>query len=230
MVLPLPAQEMASLDRAELEAAQQASFQDATETRSKIQFQKFVLSLKNATVPIVMTREQLRLKGHANNIPCGKSEVVKLPTYRAMRSPPNENIAELLPEEDPLPPGRYETCAVVGNSGSYAHRPLPVFSLLLIDQRLERLSALMPTDLECANLSSPARAHTTASPGCLSFGLHSLLEDERGPEIDEHDAVFRFNAAKITGALKSIAAPFVFKLLMNMLTPRALVARLSASH
>ena len=109
---------MAALDRAEREAAAHASFQNATEARSAIQFRKFVLNLKNVTVPIILTRDQLKLHGHANTIPCGKSEVVKVPSYRAIRSTPNENIVNLLPDQDPLQRDRYETCAVVGNSGS----------------------------------------------------------------------------------------------------------------
>lgn len=71
-------QELAMLDR-EQETAARQSFQNSSSTRTRSQFRKFVIGLKNVTVQVVMARNRLKANGGKDFFSCGGS-TVRTPT------------------------------------------------------------------------------------------------------------------------------------------------------
>eukprot|EP00238_Polyblepharides_amylifera_P005830 CAMPEP_0196590682 /NCGR_PEP_ID=MMETSP1081-20130531/67230_1 /TAXON_ID=36882 /ORGANISM="Pyramimonas amylifera, Strain CCMP720" /LENGTH=342 /DNA_ID=CAMNT_0041913837 /DNA_START=543 /DNA_END=1572 /DNA_ORIENTATION=+ len=83
------------------------------------EFREWVDGLLNVSVPIILAKKALRSK---EAFSCGGSHVVKFKFYKDLKA--ISHLPEVLPERDPVTlPGKplirkYESCAVVGNSGS----------------------------------------------------------------------------------------------------------------
>eukprot|EP00976_Prorocentrum_cordatum_P093029 1189201-Prorocentrum_minimum.AAC.1 len=122
-------------------------------------FASQLLQLISVPVPIILSKAALNSKSMFS---CGGSHVVKLNSYRNIQR--LRHVEGVLPQYDMFYASRkhriFETCAVVGNSGS-------------------------------------------------------MLEAERGQDIDEHDVVFRFNSGITEGYEQFVGTKTTFRILNN---------------